>query len=144
MHVHQSHSGVPFREPLLLVDITNKGSLSPGAFYHVGVTTYLIICRKAPYLLKVVIMSLTQTQPLTDRAALCRERIELCTDLIKQLRGDLPDGCTLTFGIRKIPIVSFEIEDSESWLMMSFFMGWHKYYSDELKRVTAELVGLTP
>jgi hypothetical protein len=55
MHVHQSHSGVPFREPLLLVDITNKGSLSPGAFYHVGVTTYLIICRKAPYLLKVII-----------------------------------------------------------------------------------------
>jgi hypothetical protein len=79
-------------------------------------------------------------QPLLQaRADLCRERIDQCNDLIKQLSGDLPDGCVLTFGVRAVPIVRFEVDDSESWLMMSFFMGWRKYYLDELKRVTKEM-----
>jgi hypothetical protein len=81
-------------------------------------------------------MSSTQTESLSAYAAFCRERIDLCDDLIKQLRGDLPDGCTLTFGIREIPVVRFDVADSESWLMLSFFMGWRKYYLTELQRVT--------
>jgi len=84
-------------------------------------------------------MSSTQTQSLTAYAAFCRERIDLCDDLIKQLRGELPAGCTLTFGIREIPVVRFDVADSETWFMLSFFMGWRKYYVTELQRVQKEM-----
>jgi hypothetical protein len=97
----------------------------------------LFICRKAPYLLKVVIMSLTQTQPLPDRAALCRERIEQCDDIIRELQEDIPAGCRLTFSIEKSIIAGIDIAaEGEKDFMLAFFTGWQEYYKKELRRLT--------
>lgn len=109
------------------------------ALFRVGVSTYLIICRKDAYLLKVIIMSSTNNLSLPQRAAICRERIDQCADIIKQLQGDTPDGCKITFSIRSATIVKFDIDDSESWLMLSLFMGWLNFYRKELKRITQEM-----
>jgi hypothetical protein len=100
----------------------------------------LIICRKASYLLKVVIMSFTQIQSLDTRAALCRQRIEQCTDIIRELREDIPAGCRLTFSIEKSIVAGIDIAaEGESDFMLAFFMGWQEYYEKELIRITGRL-----
>ena len=110
------------------------------ALFHVRVNTYLIICRNPSYLLKVIIMSYTPL-PLNDYSTFCRQRIDECEEMIKQLRGDTPEGCVITFSLKTIPIVKFEIAENESWFMLSFFMGWLQYYKQELKRTSAAKVG---
>ncbi len=85
-------------------------------------------------------MSSTQNLQKIDYPAFCRQRVSECEELIKQLRGDTPDGCVITFSLKTIPIVKFEIADSESWFMLSFFMGWLNYYRQELKRMSTPKV----
>lgn len=85
-------------------------------------------------------MSSTQIQSLDARAALCRERIKQSADIIKQLRGQTPAGCKLTFSINTTTIVGIDIsEESEGDILLAFFMGWHVYYKKELRRITGRL-----
>ncbi len=79
-------------------------------------------------------------QPLQDRAALCRQRIRQCSDIIKELRGATPAGCKLTFSIKTSTIVGIDVcEETEGDLLMALFIGWHDYYKKELRRITGRL-----
>ena len=112
--------GVPFWEPLFLL---------------IRVNTYLFFWKIFPTLLKVVYMLDSQTLPLKDRVAHCRERIDQCAEIIKQLRGFIPKDFKFRFTIGTAVIANFDIEESEDWFMYSFFIAWHSYYKKELKRL---------
>jgi hypothetical protein len=85
-------------------------------------------------------MSSTQIQPLTDRATLCRQRIKQTADIIKELSGQTPAGCKLTFSIKTSTIVGIDIsEETEGDLLLALFIGWHDYYKKELRRITGRL-----
>lgn len=85
-------------------------------------------------------MSQAQIQSLDTRAALCRERIDQCADIIRELREDIPAGCKLTFSIEKSIIAGIDIAaEGESDFMLAFFMGWQEYYKKELQRITRRL-----
>ncbi len=82
-------------------------------------------------------MKSADIQPLNNRAALCRERIDQCTDIIRELKEDIPAGCKITFSIEKSIIAGIDIAaEGESDFMLSFFKGWQDYYKKELRRLT--------
>lgn len=76
--------------------------------------------------------------PNRDSVARCQEMIDFCVDAIKQLQGELPDGCSLTFAINGVSIVKFDIEETEAPFALGFFMSWHQHYTRKVKELTLE------
>jgi hypothetical protein len=112
----------------------------PWGLFYVRDNTYLVIWKICPYLLKVYNSMMPNNSPtLQEQAAFCRTRIDQCADIIKQFSGDVPTGFTFTFSIRRVPIVDFELTEGEGNFAVSFFMGWHQYYSRKLQQINKEL-----
>jgi hypothetical protein len=72
---------------------------------------------------------------IQDRAAFCRDRIEHCEEILRQLQGYTPDEFKFTFTIKTATIAAFDIGEQESWFVMAFFLAWNDYYKKELKRI---------
>lgn len=70
-----------------------------------------------------------------DSVARCQEMIDTCADVIKQLQGDIPQGCTLSFAMNGHSLVKFDITDTEASFAVGFFMSWHQHYTRKLREL---------
>lgn len=76
---------------------------------------------------------------LKKQASHCRDMVQYCADVIKNLNGYTPDGFKFVFSIRDSPIVSIPIGEEDGNFCVGVFMSWHQYYSRKLKEIEKEI-----
>jgi len=103
----------------------------------------------------------TEVQQLRDIAEHYRNMALNCADAIKFLSGDLPEGFTISFSVKRpaadppdlallqlegkeakpetIPVISFPMTQEDESFCVGLFMSWHGYYTRKLKEAATRL-----
>ena len=86
-------------------------------------------------------MNQTERESLLRLQAHYSHMVDVFSDILKQLVGEIPKGCEFTFSIRTQPIIAIPITEHDSDLCMGMFMKWHDIYLTKLKQ-TNKLLGV--
>jgi hypothetical protein len=84
-------------------------------------------------------MQNSEITTLREQAFHYRQQIDKCVDAIKMLQGYTPKDFTFRFTIGSAQIFSFDIQEQEGDLCISFFMMWRSFYSKKLTDIQKAL-----
>lgn len=65
--------------------------------------------------------------------------VDVFSDILRDLVGEIPEGSTFTFSIRSQPIITIPISEHDGDLCMGMFMRWHDIYLVKLKETNKKL-----
>lgn len=86
---------------------------------------------------------ITSIDDARQHAERCKEKMEICRDAIKLLRGTPTDGMSFVLNVKDKPVLKFDIHESEADVSMSYFVYLLQCFGKQLDNLNRILANQT-